>query len=178
MGYSASKPLHLIASFSTLLFLWGTGSSFANAQTFQHLCIDGIEGDSTVSGYEGCILLTTFQQTLIPANKSKYTCRAVVKKNIGIDSPAILARIATNQLFPSVVVSFASGASAGDEYFRIELTDVRGESVIVTGASDGEVGETLDLEEITFVPATISITYTQADGGEPQQAAAFVQCGG
>jgi type VI secretion system secreted protein Hcp len=136
--------------------------SAASARLFLEL--DGIQGESTVVGFENQIELGSFQfgvakQKDKPASFSNIT----VTKELDRATPTLMLRTANGAAIPSAKVRFTRTSENGQiVYLRYCFTGVR-----ITSFSQSSGGDSPD-ESVSFSYGTIVQSYTQQDAGGGQ----------
>jgi type VI protein secretion system component Hcp len=125
-------------------------ASMAGAQEIlTHMRIAGVDGDSTVAGHRGDILLTGYTQTIAARNCS----RVVVTKFIDRASASLITRAATNFITPQVQIEMQRSGEGSFPFFFVTLDQVTIERIELA-----EQNEQL-VERVVMAPRNIRIEY-------------------
>lgn len=155
-------PGHLTPAF------WPTSSKAYAAATDYFLNVDGIPGDSTVSGYAGQIVINSWQfgigrTTTIgnPASAGKVNCAEFVfGKILDKSSPGLLRESLDGEAIPKVVLSGTRTASPdGLLFLRITFTSVLESSYAMSSGGD------VPTESVSFNYGSLLVEY-RAQGSD------------
>ncbi len=146
----------LAVIFPTLMLMLLASVSL-QAQTGVLICIEDIPGDSTISGYQDCILADTASIT-VKSQKSPF-CKVTAIYSIGVHSPLLAIQVIQQRVMEGVRVIFFNHLGGGDPVdvpYELELNRFIAKRVTAEAA-----GESPFREQITWIPheeATIEIT--------------------
>lgn len=152
----------------------------SEARAAIYACTDGIQGDATAEGFEGCIEVVSVGESLqMPLDtttgtgSARTTTAPIYKpfrliKQVDRSSPVWRDRLLTGTpLANDLIVTFTFNSGAGPQrYFEIKMTSVLVTSVSMT--ADG--GADVPMEVISLNPLQVDWSYTPYDNaGNPQQ---------
>ena len=124
-----------------------------------YLELPGIPGESTATGFENQIELSSFQLGVgrNAAAKGPSFSEVSVTKQLDKSSPQLMLRTANGTTIPTAKVRFTTtGAEKVDVYLRYCFTGVR-----ITNFTQSSGGDERPSESISFSYATIVQSYTQ-----------------
>ena len=160
------KTIGQAALLSCLLF----SALKANAEVDLFLQIDGIEGESLDEDYPGSMDILSWSEGLaIPVqidiggggSAGKASAQSIsITKLIDRASPGLRFSLARGELLPTASIIVRKSISDNRyEMFRIDLTDVRLETVSASASSGGD----RPIESLSLFFTKIRWTYTPAD---------------
>jgi type VI secretion system Hcp family effector len=165
---SAVGSALLLASFTLL----SASAVQAQGAVETVMCIQGVEGESALKGYENCIVLNSFAQSLTPGRRGA-RCEGMAMKLLDKASPLLWAAVATGTVYPEVkiVILRANDSSSLTPFFEAKLLNASVASMTVGG--EGQPQET-----VTLIPQAVSASYTPqaASGGSGTPVTTTVYC--
>jgi type VI secretion system secreted protein Hcp len=137
-----------------------------------HLKIDGVDGESTIKGFEKQIDITSFQLGAhmqgtgsqgggMSAGKVSYS-DVVITKMLDKASPMIFQKCSKGDHIPSALLSFKKAGGKAEEYLKIKLEDLLITSISVSGSDGG--GNPMESVSMHFDKITMDYKEQKADG--------------
>ena len=167
-----NRQMHAGALLVTATLILLTMTTAVRADTF--LFVEGVEGESTEVNHRDWIDLARFGQTLEPATRrNSGTCEGVAMKQLDTSSPALWAAVATQRVFPEMIVEITAATPVDPvTVLRQTMQNVRVERVEF-GESDG-----VPVEKVVLVPQEVSVVYREVnpDGSIGGEVTGVVDC--
>lgn len=144
------------------LVLLASGTTSALAATDTYLYIPGVPGEAVAKGFENWIQVDTFSVGVVDQVCSGFT----IMKQLDTSSPILSAAALSGVLYPTMTVKSVRSGEQQQVFLTFTLTNV---VVRAVGLKNSAAGA--PMEQVTFEPAVIAMTYVpQDDAGVPGQA--------
>lgn len=160
----------LLVPVGALALVWLAGARPAQAQQQIVLDIPGVQGESTLIGYENQIIV--LNASLVAANpacaKSGLTVSEVsFTKRADKASVDLYTAVRDRTVYPAITFRFLVSSDGGSSHVTYQKYDLTN-AIFSSSAAAGSSGDTKNVESWTVSFSQIVVTYTFVDaGGKP-----------